>query len=124
MRADNQDVDRSISGTEVDRALSCLGNKATGIDGLDYATLKEKSYRIALVYKLTTVFNRWWNGQDLPAYLKVARIVSLSKDGTEAPPEGDIRTIAIIPQLTKVYETIIHSRLEEQIQAKRMIHET
>ena len=68
--------------------------------------------------------NRWWNGAPLPKYLKQARIVALSKDGTERPSEGDIRTIAIVPQLTKVYETIVHRRIEDYIQANQLIHPT
>ena len=108
----------------MDAAINRLGPKATGIDKLNHAQLKEKTYRTPLVKKLTFVFNKWWKGAEIPAYLKTARVVALSKDGTQRPAEGDIRTIAIAPQLTKVYEHVVHARLDEHITSKGLIHKT
>ena len=82
VRHAGQESEPDITEAEVDAAINRLGPKATGIDQLDYAKLKDKMYRTPLVKKLTFIFNKWWKGAEIPSYLKTARVVALSKDGT------------------------------------------
>ena len=50
-------------------------------------------------------FNKWLYDGTVPEYINKARIVSLSKTpGTAYPAVGDIRTISILPAITKLLE--------------------
>jgi len=54
--------------------------------------------------------------------MKVAKIFVLSKDDSPYPKVGDIRTIAILPSITKVYELAILARINNHISANGIIH--
>ena len=57
--------------------------------------------------KLRSCFEYYLNGGALPDYFATAKTVFLSKDGTAYPKEGDVRTIAVLPAICKLYETIM-----------------
>lgn len=60
-----------------------------------------------MISKLTYSFNKWFATHRVPQYLKTARVVTLSKGINNYPDFGDIRLIAVLPTLYKVYEQII-----------------
>jgi hypothetical protein len=56
---------------------------------------------------LLEVFQKWYDGKEIPEYIKVGRIFALSKEESEYPTQGKIRTITILPALTKLYELVV-----------------
>ena len=69
-----------------------------------------------VIDKLAQAFERWLNGAKVPDYLKQAIIVPLSKTATEHPARGDVRPIAILPAVAKLYETVILHKLQTELQ--------
>jgi hypothetical protein len=112
-----------ITEEEMDWAFNTLkSNKAIGVDGLPDFVLKNKERRELLKARLTPVFEEWLNGKPLPAYLKTTRVVTLSKeDGEQYPAHGKIRTIAVAPAITKLYEKVIHQKLWVEINERGLI---
>ena len=122
-RSENQTSYPPITEAEVDWALSSIGKKATGLDCLGYSILKKESLRETLVKKLAPVFNRWWRRARVPAYLKNARLIPLSKEDTDTPEVPNVRGISVMCTLLKTYEKIVHSRLTEQVNRNKLIGE-
>ncbi len=108
----------------MDAAIRKIGNKATGLDELGYSIIKAEAHRHTLVTKLCRRFNKWWNGYNIPCYLKNARVMVFSKDATTTPQVGDIRTISILPTLLKVYEKVVNTRLTDKITDLSLISPT
>ena len=50
----------------------------------------------------------------IPEYIKTGRIFVLSKTDSAYPPVGRIRTITILPALTKLYELVILQNLKAE----------
>jgi hypothetical protein len=116
-----QDTEMSIiTDEEVDAALKDLKtNKAVGVDGLADYILKNRDRREMITQKLRPIFQKWYNGEVLPKYLKKTRVITLSKeDGEIYPAVGKIRTIAVAPALMKVYEKVLFQRLLKEIEVK------
>ena len=99
--------DDLISEAELNVAREKLSrNKAVGLD-----QLKDRHFHNDLIWekiqnKIKNNFNRWITELRIPQYLKVAKIIPLSKDEDNSPfPKlGDIRTIAVAPAITKLFE--------------------
>lgn len=72
--------------------------------------------------KILIAFNDIAFTNCMPDYFSIARVVTLSKDSTEFPAVGDIRTIAVLPAITKLLETCILIILEKEIVEKNMLH--
>lgn len=51
----------------------------------------------------------------MPKYLKKARVVALSKDDTKFPTVGNIRPIAVLPSLMKLFEQVVLTRLQDEL---------
>ena len=58
----------------------------------------------------------------MPEYCKCARIVPLSKEESEFPSVGGIRTINILPGIFKVYEKVVLGKLKKELQVKAPLH--
>ena len=101
-----------ISVQEVDTAIRNIGHKATGTDGLSSRILKDTDNRELLNGKLSQVFSTWLSNRIYPEYLVEAKVVPLSKEPTPYPSFGQIRTISILPIVSKVYEKILLKRLQ------------
>ena len=52
------------------------------------------------------------NNDDIPAYLKVARLTLISKSGKTSADLDDVRPIAILSHIIKVLEKAIKNKLE------------
>ena len=79
--------------------------------------LKQQESRDNLCNKLALTFTEWLNHRSYPAYLNCARIIPLSKEPTDKPSYGAIRTISVLPTLSKVFEKVVLSRLNKHIKA-------
>ena len=56
--------------------------------------------------------------------MKLARIIPLSKEPSNPfPAHGQVRTIAVTPAITKLYELCILGKLRKEIVEKELIHE-
>lgn len=73
--------------------------------------------------KLKYRFHAWLNGEDIPNYLKIGRIFVLSKEDSQFPQVGNIRTISILRALTKLYELTLLQHLEIEISRLNLIPE-
>ena len=53
----------------------------------------------------------------IPKYLDVAKIIPISKDKSNPlyPNTGDVRTIAVLTSITKLYELCILGRLDKEL---------
>lgn len=62
----------------------------------------------------------------MPDYVKRARYIPLSKDVCKGPfPElGNVRLIAILPAISKLYETCILLKLTKEIEEKDLISQS
>ena len=107
---------------DVDAAVGSLKNKAIGLDMLSARLLKLPCVRAKVVPKITAAFNDWQEHATCPHYLKSAKIIPLSKQNTEYPDVGQIRLIAILPAISKVYEKCILRRLDDEITALGGLH--
>jgi hypothetical protein len=71
--------------------------------------------------KISSVFIRWWTKKSTPSYLKNARIIALSRTTSSCLTLGQVRTISILPEISKVFEQCILTKLEEEIENKNLI---
>ena len=56
--------------------------------------------------------------------MKLARIIPLSKEPNNPyPAHGQVRTIAVTPAITKLYELCVLGKLRAEIEEKGLIHE-
>ena len=113
-----------ITQSIFDTALRKLAQgKATGYDGLPDTILKELGKTKSIKLKLMDQFNLWARRGFLPGYLTIAKVIPLSKDkdNSQFPAVGDVRTIAVLPALTKLYELCIYQLLLGEIQEHNLI---
>jgi hypothetical protein len=50
--------------------------------------------------------------ENVPFYIRLAKVIALSKDNSSTPAVGQIRPIAIMSSLYKLFETVILNRLK------------
>ena len=98
-------------------------NKATGMDGLKDVMIKALVKHQAFKTKLRLQMQNWLNGESVPAYLTTARTIFLSKEDTPYPSEGNVRIIAILPALTKLYELVLLEKLNKETARLHLVHE-
>jgi hypothetical protein len=115
-----KDTGDLLTTDDVSAAILKLGNKAIGLDGLKDTQIKLN--KETLVPVLTKRFNEWIKAGKAPDYITNARVVSLSKESTAYPSVGNIRTIAISPAITKLYEKAIYPHLMAVIKSKSLVH--
>ena len=119
-----QEVLPPFTQEEVENALTYTGNKATGLDALAIKHLKNRTTRANLTAKLSIEFTNWANNSSIPEYIKRARVIPLSKDDTDTPDYGQIRTIAILPALSKVFEKVVLKRLQKNLSESNSLSKT
>lgn len=111
-----------VTKADVEAAIRSLGNKATGVDELDARVIKRRGHKQQLVQKLATTFNHWLTTNKVPKYVKTGKLLNLSKDGTEYPGVGQIRTISMGCGLFKMFETTVLEKLKVQMEKLNLIH--
>lgn len=103
---------KEITLAEIDQAVSKLGkNKAPGVDQLTDSILRTGYQELTVQKKIARIFTHWLDGDNIPQYLKCAKVITLSKTDSPCPPVGQIRPIAILPTLYKLFETVVHDRI-------------
>ena len=100
-------------------------NKAVGIDLLPDKHFHNEILWTEMGGKILSTFNNWVNSLNIPSYVKRAKIIPLSKDSNNSafPILGELRTIAVNPAISKLYELCILQQLREEIVKHRIIHE-
>lgn len=100
-----------------------LGNKAIGHDQLKDTHIKlVLSQNEEIRSKCQQQINTWLNQNNIPIYLKKARVIALSKTASITPPVGEVRTIAILPAFSKLIERTIHNKLVQVLEENKLIH--
>lgn len=95
-----------------------------GIDGLKDTLLKKTLLgNDKIKNKLKQHIQLWINNSSIPNYLKHARSIALSKSSSCYPKVGEIRTISILPALSKIVERIINLKIEKEVREKHLIHD-
>ena len=108
----------------LDAIKRLASGKAVGTDGLADRQLKAVlRQRPDIREKLRGYYERWLNGEtQLPLYMKTARTMFLSKDDTAYPPVGQIRIIAMLNAVTKLWEHLLHIALRDEIESHMPLH--
>ena len=98
--------------------------KALGVDELPDLYFKDRDIWERIKIRILEIFNQWAAGNKLPKYLNKATIIPLSKDANSPlfPRVGDVRTIAVIPSLAKMFEICILNRLKDWIGENNILH--
>ena len=105
-----------VSTADVNEALTRTGNKATGLDQLPVQLLKQPHLRELVLERCRASFNDWVNASKVPSYCKEAKVFALSKEETDFPRYGNVRTISVLPGVYKVFEKVVLKRLQEHLQ--------
>lgn len=115
-----------IQTEEVNIAMSILGkNKAIGVDYLHDSHLRQDTLKSETIEKLRRTFQQWLSGKAIPKYLKTAKVILLSKEKTQYPSYGAIRPVSILPCTYKLFETIVNTRLrQELLDLARPLHDS
>ena len=105
----------AVTYEDIDNAAKKMkSGKAVGVDSLRDVTLLEALKKPSIKEKIRSKFESWLNQEiDLPQYMKTAKTIFLSKDehGSQFPKEGEVRIIAVLPAITKLYELVLHDKL-------------
>ena len=87
----------------------CATNKAAGLDGIPGELYKITKINELLLERLQLHFTEYTRCMSVPDYFMKAKLILISKDGTEYPKIDETRPISILPTITKVFElTILH----------------
>ena len=111
-----------VDKQEIEEAVKALGIKATGNDGMSAKLIKNVKLKDNLINKLHSAINKWFGTARLPKYVNEARLMALSKEDSEYPKVGAIRTISILPQINKVIGKIIDRRIKKEASKHKLIH--
>ena len=104
----------TITQEEVIDALKNKNNKsAAGIDGINYKILKHGGP--ALMLFLASLFNLLFSTGYFPDSWKEASIKMLPKEGKDKTKVNSYRPISLTSCVSKLYETIIKTRLEKKL---------
>ena len=96
------------------------GSKATGLDKMSSKVLKIAAPVIS--DSLTYIFNQAVTLCTFPNGWKIARVISLFKNGQRNLP-GNYRPISILPALSKVMERILYTQLYEYLSVNNLLSE-
>ena len=88
-------------------------NKASGIDNIPGEFYKNAIMKAEIINRLQQHFKKYTYNMTVPDYFMKAKLILISKDGTEYPEIDKIRPISILPTITKIFELSILKFLEE-----------
>ena len=108
-----------VTKAELSAAIARLSkDKAVGVDGLSDKTLHEvakltmQKDGVDGLNLITEKINTIFAARSWPKYIGTARFIPLSKNKDEYPSVDQIRTIAILPAISKLLELCVMGRLE------------
>ena len=119
------DIEDEISEAELEISRQKLSrHKAVGIDLLKDMIFHDDVLWDTVKSKVLAKFNEWVLTLRIPSYLKLAKIIPLSKDpdGSPYPSLGQVRTIAVTPAISKLFELCILQKIRDQIDEKKLLH--
>ena len=73
-----------------------------------------------IIKKLKRIFSNYIEKGIIPDYFMKARLVLLSKDGTNYPPIDKTRPISILPAITKLFELSILNKIYNVTESKQL----
>ena len=86
---------------EIARAIySVATNKASGIENILGELYRNRDARLLIKDKIEIHFSQYLFNSDVPDYFMLAKLVLISKDGTDHPTID--KTISILPSITKL----------------------
>ena len=88
-------------------------NKASGIDNIPGEFYKNAIMKAEIINRLQQHFKEYTYNMTVPDYFMKAKLILISKDGTEYPEIDKIRPTSILPTITKIFELSILKFLEE-----------
>jgi len=113
-RDQNEELDRKIEMKELELAISKLRRgKAAGEDGCINEILKNGGE--ALKISLLTLFQKFWETEQIPTDWARGIIVPIYKDGDRSNPDN-YRGITLLSVVGKLYTAIINERLSEWLE--------
>ena len=122
----NQNLGAHIAVTDDDIAWATKrlsSNKAIGIDKLKDTHLKLLlKYSEPVKEKIKRLITGWVNGLPIPEYFTVAKTFLLSKEDTPYPKVGNVRIIAVLPSILKLYEQILLKQLRLELKQTIPLH--
>lgn len=83
--------------------------KSSGLDNIPNIALKYLPSKYIFYYNI--IFNNLLNHMDFPKYWKVAKVIPLKKKGKSHKTPTNYRPISLLPNISKVYETVINKHL-------------
>lgn len=114
------DFEQTSPGEIQEIVESLKPNAATGHDNISLQFLKTLD---TPVYKyLSKEINRCLSEGIFPETLKIAKVVPLHKDGDKQDC-NNYRPISVLSVISKIFEKVIKSRLENHLEANHLIHE-
>lgn len=114
--------DAILTRTKWDTILARKGRSAPGEDRITYEMLKQLKPEV--VSTIIDELNAMWIRGCVDDSLKTIKVVAIPKPGKDqTKPEGK-RPISLVPTLTKVMNTVVLERLQEQVEKKQILPET
>ena len=116
---DTIEIDRVTCGEVLKTIKYSVSYKAPGPDGIFNVMLKHVSYSTAIL--LTRVFNRCLELGYFPKVWKLAKVVPVLKPGKDPCSGSSYRPISLLSAISKIFERIIHTRLETHVSANNIL---
>lgn len=108
----NEKYNSRINREEIDGAIKRSNTKsAPGKDGIDYKIIQKLPGRC--IEELEKIFNRIWEGEEMPIQWKETEMIFLEKPGKKA-----IRPISLTSCMGKIMERVINERLKNWAEKK------
>ena len=95
------------------------GKTSTGIDGIPNITLKNLPARTIIQY--TILFNNMINNIHYPDRWSTAIVIPILKKDKDPEKSASYRPISLLPNISKIFETIINSALHHHCQQHEII---
>ena len=93
--------------------------KSVGIDGVSNIVLRHLPLEAVRVY--TILFNNALNNAHYPEHWKTAVVHPIPKRGKDSSNPGNLRSISLLPNISKVFEKVINRVLQKWVDDKNII---
>lgn len=115
--------DRYFTNTyETEKRFRKLNNKKScGLDGVPNIALKHIPNN--LIYNYTILFNNLLNYVTFPNEWKKAKVIALLKKNKESSSPESYRPVSLLPNIGKVFESVINEKIKEFCSDKEIIPE-
>lgn len=111
----NDGFNSEVKREEIDRAINRANKKsAPGRDGIDYRIIQilPESY----IKELEEIYNRVWEGEEMPSQWKEAEAIFLEKTGKKA-----LRPISLTSNIGKIMERIVNERIKTWAESNKIM---